>query len=336
MTSVRAIHHDGRTGDAHDVLVTADADHVRIEGDGLSLRYPLEAVILEPRLGTLPRRLDLPSGGSCLVDPAFELPATPGAAGTGIERWVHVLERKWSVALAAAAALAVSVWAAIVLVVPSVARHIAMGITPSTEATIAGQTLAALDRMALRPTKLSEERQSQLAGRFARLSRVAGAPGGYALVLRSSPSIGPNAFALPGGTIVVLDELVAIAEHDDEIAAVMAHEIGHVRERHALRSVIQSSVSALLVATIVGDALSASSYAAALPAVMLETRYSRGFEREADRVAIELMKRDGIDPGHFGRILLRMDGRAGKAGRYPDFLSSHPSSAERARAAAGQ
>ena len=313
--------------------MTADADYVRVDGDRLSLRYPVDAVVLEPRLGGLPRRLDLPGGGSCLVDAAFELPATPASFGTGIERWAHLLERRWSVALAAAVGLVVVVWAAIVLVVPSFARHVATKIGPSVESTIAGQTLAALDRIALDPTRLPVERRAQLAARFARLSDFAGGPGSHTLVFRSSPSIGPNAFALPGGTVVVLDELVTLAKHDDEIAAVMAHEIGHVRERHALRSVIQGSISGLLVAAIVGDVLSASSYAAALPAVLLESRYSRGFEREADQVAVELMRRDRIDPGHFGRILLRMEGHARKAGRYPDFLSSHPPSDERARAA---
>ena len=333
MRSARAIHHDGQTGDAREVVVTADDEYVHVKGEGLELRYPVDAVALEPRLGDLQRRLDLPGGGSCLVEAGFELAATRTKSGTSIERWVHVLERRWSVAAAAAAALVAIVWVAIVLVVPTFARRIAMGIGPSVEARIAGQTLAALDRTALEPTRLPLERQAQLAARFARLSAADGPTDGYRLVLRSSPSIGANAFALPGGTVVVLDQLVALAADDEEIAAVMAHEMGHVRERHALRSVIQGSISGLLVAAIVGDVLSASSYAAALPAVLLESRYSRGFEREADRFAVELMRRDRIDPDHFGRILLRMEGRAGKAGRYPDFLSSHPPTDERARAA---
>jgi Zn-dependent protease with chaperone function len=333
MTPARATYYDGQTGDARQVFVDADGDYVRIEGEGLSLSYPLDALVFEPRLGGLPRRLDLPGGAACLVDAAFELPASPASFGTGLEHWIHVLERRWSVALAAGAALALVVWAAIVLVVPYAARRVAMGIGPSAEAKIAGQTLASLDRIALEPTRLPAERRARLSARFARLSELVGPPGSHTLVFRSSPSIGPNAFALPGGIVVVLDELVAVAEHDDEIAAVMAHEIGHVRERHAMRSVIQSSVTGVLVAAIIGDVLSASSLVAALPAVLLESRYSRGFEREADEYAVELMRRARIDTAHFGRILLRMDSRARKTGRYPDFLSSHPPSDRRARTA---
>jgi Zn-dependent protease with chaperone function len=331
MTSSRATYYDGRTSDARQVDVTADAGYVRVAGDGVSLGYPIETVELEPRLGSLPRRLDLPGGAACLVDAEFELPVV--RTGANAARWIHGLERRWSAALAATVVLALSVWAAIVFVVPAAARRIAMGVRPSVEATLARQTLAMLDRMALAPSRLPAERRTQLAARFAGLARLAGGPGRYTLEFRSSPVIGPNAFALPGGTVVILDELVEAARHDDELSAVMAHELGHVRERHALRGVIQSSVSGLIVAAVVGDVLSASSYAAALPAVLLERRYSRSFEREADRTAVEIMARAGIDRAHFARILLRMEGAQRKAGRYPDFLSSHPSSDDRARAA---
>jgi Zn-dependent protease with chaperone function len=333
MTSARATYHDGQTGEAHPVLVRADADFVYVEGEGVELRHPLDTVALEPPLGSLPRRLDLPGRGACLVDAAFELPGSPTDRGARLDGWVHTLERRWPLAIASALALALIVWASIVLVVPFAAERVAMGVSPSVEARVAGQTLAALDRLALEPSRLPPARQAEISRRFAALSSLVAGPGAHTLEFRSSKAIGPNAFALPGGIVVILDELVAVAEHDDELSAVLAHEIGHVRGRHALRGVIQSSVSALIVASIVGDVFSASSYAAALPAVVLESRYSRGFEREADGFAVALLVSAGIDPAHFGRILLRMDGRSKKAGRYPDFLSSHPRSDERARAA---
>ena len=68
------------------------------------------------------------------------------------------------------------------------------------------------------------------------------------LEVRSAPQIGANAFALPSGIIVVTDELVALSEDDDELAAVIAHELGHVHHRHIMRTVIQNSAAALLVA----------------------------------------------------------------------------------------
>ncbi len=58
---------------------------------------------------------------------------------------------------------------------------------------------------------------------------------------RASPIIGANAFALPGGIVIVTDQLMQLAEHDDEILAVLAHEIGHVKHRHVLRGLPQDS-----------------------------------------------------------------------------------------------
>ena len=72
-----------------------------------------------------------------------------------------------------------------------------------------------------------------------------------------------NAFALPSGIVVLTDELEALAQHDDELSAVFAHEIGHVVHRHSMRMVIQHSASALLMLGLLGDVNSATSVVAA-------------------------------------------------------------------------
>ena len=203
---------------------------------------------------------------------------------------------------------------------------------PAVERQMGRQALATLDRIALNDSGLPEARRAgaRRAVRAARRRRRPPMPA-TRLQFRSSPPIGPNAFALPGGTVVLLDELVKAAEHDDEIAAVLAHEIGHLRERHTMRQVLQTSAAGVLVAAVVGDVLSASSYAAALPAFLLEARYSRAFEFEADRVGFTLLDRVGIERGHFVRFLTRMEQKGGSS--VPGFLSTHPRADERSRAA---
>ncbi len=141
--------------------------------------------------------------------------------------------------------------------------------------------------------------------------------------------VGPNAFALPGGTVVLLDELVAAAKDDDEILAVLAHEIGHLHGRHTMRQVLQTSAAGVIVEAVVGDVLSASSYAAALPAFLLEARYSRAFEREADAFGLTLLDRAGIDRAHFVNFLTRMEQEY--PSHLPGFLSTHPRAEERGR-----
>ncbi|MEZ5289434.1 MAG: M48 family metallopeptidase, partial [Vicinamibacterales bacterium] len=140
----------------------------------------------------------------------------------------------------------------------------------------------------------------------------------------------PNALALPGGAIVLLDELVTLSANDDEIVAVLAHEVGHVVERHTMRQLLQTSAAGVLLAALVGDVVSVTSYAAALPTFLLNASYSRAFEREADQFAVRALDRMGIDRRRFLEALERLEAQAG-SGAVPGWLSTHPGAEERAR-----
>jgi Zn-dependent protease with chaperone function len=74
---------------------------------------------------------------------------------------------------------------------------------------------------------------------------------------------------LPGGYLVITDELIDLAKNNDEIVAVIAHELGHVKGRHALRQTLQGTVSGLIIIAITGDV---SSIASGLPALMMNMR----------------------------------------------------------------
>ena len=325
--SSSGLYFDGRTSQAHAVRVSVEAAVVYLRSETVELAVPVDRVRLEARLGDLPRRLDLPDGASCMVEATFELPEAAANAPARVERWVNELEIRWLPALVAAAIVVAGVWAGIVFGVPALARVVAARMHPGVERQMGLQALATLDRVVLEPSALGAERRTALSVRFADLARLAG--GSYVLEFRKSPAVGPNAFALPGGTVVLLDELVAAAAHDDEIASVLAHEIGHLHGRHTMRHVLQTSVAGVIVAAVVGDVLSISSYAAALPAFLLEARYSRGFELEADAFGLALLDQAGIDRGHFVRFLTRME--AEHPSSLPGFLSTHPRADERGR-----
>src|SRR5664279_6314679 len=106
----------------------------------------------------------------------------------------------------------------------------------------------------------------------------------------------PNALALPGGIIVITDAMVEAFDNDAEFRAVMAHELGHVHGRHAVRLVLQDSGLAVLMTALAGDAVGATVLAVALPSVLLRARYSRQFETEADDYAFATMQRRGESP----------------------------------------
>ena len=148
--------------------------------------------------------------------------------------------------------------------------------------------------------------------------------------------IGANALALPNGTLVMTDELVELAEHDDEILGVLAHECGHVQGRHALRSVLQSSAVVVVFTLATGDMSAVSAVAAALPTVLLESKYSRHFETEADEYGVRAMRAAGRDPAHLANILERLSAGSETAEEMLAYLSSHPATKERIKAIKGE
>jgi Zn-dependent protease with chaperone function len=248
------------------------------------------------------------------------------------------LEARWSHAVGALLLILALVGAAYVWGLPYVAELAAARMPQRVVALMDEQFMQTVDGRLLHPSKLSAARQQALLGRVRALRWPPDAQPPTRILFRSSPEIGPNAFALPGGTVVVLDQLVQLAHNDDEIIGVLAHEIGHVSERHALRQMLQASVVGLAMAWYVGDV---SSVLAAAPSALLETRYSRDFERRADAFAARTLKLNGIPPSRLADMLQSLEqayaGRKQKVqdnghAHWMDYLSTHPATDERIRA----
>ena len=142
----------------------------------------------------------------------------------------------------------------------------------------------------------------------------------------SSPAIAPHRRLTP--TVTHWGNFI-VETLDDELVAVLAHEVGHLKQRHALRHVLQGSVTALLIVVITGDV---NSILGAVPLAVIGARYSRAFEREADDFALHYLASQRIDPVIFSDILLRLE-QQHPQGHFPSFLASHPAAAERARRA---
>lgn len=138
----------------------------------------------------------------------------------------------------------------------------------------------------------------------------------------------PNAFALPGGVIVVHTGLIAATKTAEELAGVLAHEVQHVERRHALRGLIKEMGLRGLWALVTGDLGSTMAGQAAVELTSLQ--FSRDDEREADEHGFDALVRAGIDPrgmpAFFATLSQVADGPA------PAFLSTHPPSAERDQA----
>ena len=138
----------------------------------------------------------------------------------------------------------------------------------------------------------------------------------------------PNAITLPGGHIYVFEGLIDKARTPDELAAVVAHEIGHVAHRDGTRSVLEGAGLSLLFGMLLGDFVGGGAVVFAGKTV-LQTSYSRGVEAAADGYGVALMSKIGGDPRALGSILTRI---AGTTHPGPKILSDHPETRDRVAA----
>jgi len=145
----------------------------------------------------------------------------------------------------------------------------------------------------------------------------------FDLVVLRTPIV--NAFALPGGYLVVTTGLLRTLDRPDELAAVLAHEMTHVEKRHSLRQIFARLGVRALVGVVIGDHGGLSALVGGAAGTLGELTYSRNDETEADDGALARLARAGIDPRAAEEALAAIDAEGARGGA-PDlsFLSTHP------------
>ena len=137
-----------------------------------------------------------------------------------------------------------------------------------------------------------------------------------------------NAITLPGGHIYVFQGLIKQARTPDELAGVIAHEVGHVAHRDGTRTIMQGAGLSLLFGLVLGDFVGGGAVVLAAK-TLLRTRYSREVEAAADAYGVNLMARIGGDQRALAAILSRI---AGSTHGGPKILSDHPETRDRVAA----
>lgn len=303
--------------------------------DGVPLAsLPRFDIRVSPRLADTPRGLYFPGGEKFETqdNDAVDRVMSRFKRHSWL-RFVHLMESRKRYVLLALAVLLLALWGAMKYGVPAASKLIAFRLPPSVNRMASEHTLDVLDRSLLRASELDEASRMRLADHFRPV--IENHPG-YRLniLFRKGNHLGPNAFALPDGTIVFTDEMVALSEHDDELTGVLVHEIGHVVHRHGMRTVIQDSLLGFVLLAITGDVSGSSELFLALPVLLTELAYSREFEREADRYALKYLRSHGTSTTHFARLIRRIDQKMRAKSqasdeKWLDYLSTHPVTEER-------
>jgi Zn-dependent protease with chaperone function len=323
---VSATFFDGRTTRMHAVQLSVVGADLVVTGTDFEQRIPFANIAVDERLGSAPRRLRLPGGAFCEVN---DLAALDGLLAAAAHRagWVDQMQHRRGWVLGALLAFGVVAVIAYRWGLPLAAAYGAQRLPPIIGSAISSQALRTLDGGLLRESGLPGVRRSSLTGQFDALQASEHGTANYRLLFRASPQLGANAFTLPDGTIVLLDDLTKFIGDDRHILAVLAHELGHAHERHGMQLLLRSTAVGAFLTFYVGDI---SQLLAAAPAAVIQARYSQDFERQADDYGAALLSQHGLSPGLLADDLDRLSKLRPDASN-TGYLASHPPTEERIR-----
>jgi len=320
---IDAFYYDGTSAHRHRVSLDIDDGQLHIVGADVAQHVLLREVNFGEPLDGAPRCIELADGGRCEVGDRVQQAALARllADAEVHESPVVRIQKSWRAALAAFVLVVAGSTGAYLWGLPEVARLAAQMIPQTAVQKISNTALAQLDRQYFSASRIDSARQQQLRDNATAFLGGPGLPG-WRLHFRSSRALGSNALALPGGDIIILDELVAQLD-DGEINAVLAHELGHVEHRHSLRLLLQKATLAIVMAAWFGDV---SAAAVGIGGVLLNSGYSRAAELEADAYAARLLLRCCQSAEALISSLDKLEHPTRKAG---ELLASHPDTRQR-------
>jgi predicted Zn-dependent protease len=276
------VRYDGTHPAGEPVYVTQVATGWQVtRNDGAIEHFDASQVVADDDTDPMQRTLRLPNQSMVVLDQGIERSGVQPLPARYVDRWLGIRQSgAWS-------ALAVVVIPVVLLfvVLPAIVSLLAASLPISFEKKLGEIVLESTLQKRFRKSALDEARQRAIEARFEALRSAAKLEHARLVFFRGTI----NAFALPGGVVAMSDELVNLLDNDDHIAAVLAHELGHVHHRHILRNIsTQLIASKLLTVAMANDQLTGKVVNLVTERV-LSAQYSQAAEREADRYACELL-----------------------------------------------
>ena len=309
-----------RLSQAGDVIWLISAD------DTVLTKADLAALDIEPRVGRTERRVRFPDGSLFLTDDHNALERLTGAAKGGL---LHAFEQFHPRLIAVVLACFAGGWVVWKYGLTMLVA-IAVWLTPDAlRQAIDSGTMQTFDKFVANPSKLDAEKQAEARAAFATLLTEMGPAAkdfDYRIEFRSAPRIGPNAFALPNGTIVVTDALVSMSS-PGMLAGVMGHEIGHVAEQHGLRQMYRATGAFVLISMLAGDTGPVLEELLLEGNLLLSLSYSREHELAADRFGYKLVEQAGLGTDGLSEFFDRLQKSFGN--QDAGWFGTHPGFEER-------
>ena len=306
LLTIKGMWQDGASSASCPAQLLVTEQHVELTPQGQpGFSTSIDDIRISPKLGRTPRYLTFGSHNGRLecADHAT-LDLLDQRIGSKGMRLIHRLENHLGMVALATVTVLFLGFSYFFWGIPAASDMVSKYLPDDVLQQASDDTMMLMRKQHFEPSQLDEATRDRLREKIALL--VPGYPL-EKLHFFAAPEMGANAFALPDGTIVFTDDIIRLADgNDDEILAVFGHELGHVHERHALRHMLQSSGIALTIALIGGDVSSMGDIVLTLPVVFTQLSFSRKFELEADRYAARFMSDNDLDPQAFSRILTKI------------------------------
>lgn len=341
MTTFAARYNDGRTAASQIASVQLDTAELRIrDATGATLaQWPLGEIHLVDRAAS-GRPMVLRRGHSAdarltvrddAVRPAL-LAACPNLGIIAVRQslqWRAVA--MWSVPALAAVAFI------LFMAIPYAASAIARAMPPRIEQSFGEAAVEQIVNLLARETNRDGQDvacrslagDAALARLSARLSANADAPMPITVHVLDLPIV--NAFALPGGQILLFDGLLEFVQAPEELAGVLAHEVAHVVYRHPVELWLRNAGTAALIGLLVGD-VAGGTVLAGMGQIFVNARYSQDAERHADAMGVELLGAADIDAHPLADFFDRLATGEGAFASQFSLLLTHPPTPERSAA----
>jgi len=249
------------------------------------------------------------------------------------------LEKNKTLIVASMILVPILMWFMIMVVMPRIAQASVSYLPDVVSQQMGKQAFAIIERTMLEPSETDVEIQNQVKQQWRdTLVALELSPEKYRLHVYGSEFLGPNAFALPDGTVVITDDLLKrLADKPDAILAVLLHEIGHVEHQHSLSMVAQSVSTAVAFAMIFGDIEGVGEILLGTGSTLVQSKFSRNMEQEADDFALNQLDALGKPADAFAQA---MESFLALSEGEPDikllkYLSSHPDTQARIDKAKG-
>jgi len=326
---VKAKLYDGLTSKEHSVEIEFTNDK-RVVVASHNINEPIQSVKIATRLGNTPRLIEFSSGIRCKSDENDKIDKILKTLGVEVAP-IHKLEKSWKLAVASVVLIALFIVFMLTAGAGYSAEFLANKLPQSTLDKASKITLKELDKRYLHKSNLSNEKKVIVLKLFKKLTN---SDSHYKLHFRSSPKMGPNAFALPSGDIVVLDELIFLDKDPNlyGVLGVLAHEKAHYVYKHGLKGLIKGTIATAVVGYFTGDV---SFIITTLPTALITSKYSRDYETQADKYAKNELKRLNISTKPLANLFVDMDRYYirkygdNNSSLALDWLSSHPVTKDR-------